>query len=285
MGVLFLIPLTLVVLVLLAYPVFSSLFFGLTNRSTIRPTYRIIWFVNYKNVLTDPAFWNAFMNSIKWTASSVVSQVIVGMTAALLLNRIRRCKAFFRSVLLIPWAFSNVAIAFTWSWLFNDIFGLINVGLINLGIISEPILFLADPRLAMPSAVLVNTWFGFPFVMVSVLAALQTIPAEEYEAARVDGGSAFKTFLHITLQHIKLVLGLVVVLRTIWVFNNFDLMFLLTAGGPGNSTETLPIYAYRTGWVLNSLGKASSIATILLVFLLGISVVYFKIMDRMDKGD
>lgn len=279
------IPLALVVLVLLAYPVFSSLFFGLTNKSTIRPAYRMVWFANYKNVLTDPAFWNAFYNSIKWTVGSVTAQVLLGLSSALLLHRIDRFKAFFRSALLIPWAFSNVAIAFTWSWIFNDMFGLINVGLINLGIIDKPILFLADPALAFPSAILVNTWFGFPFVMVSVLAALQTIPVEEYEAARVDGGSAVQSFIHITLPHIKLVLGLVVVLRTIWVFNNFDLMFLLTAGGPGNSTETLPIYAYRTGWVLNSLGKASSIAAILLVFLLGISFIYFKIIDRMDKGD
>lgn len=284
LPILFLLPALLVVFLLLLYPVVSSLYYSVTDKSLLSETYQFIGVNNYKSILTDDDFWTAFGNSIVWTVFSVIFQLLVGLTAALCLHHIRRLRGFFRTALIIPWAFPNIVIAFTWKWLMNDLYGYVNAVLMNLGLIDSPILFLANPKLAMPTLLLINTWFGFPFMMVSILAALQSVPKSEYEAAQIDGANAVQSFFFITLPHIKIVVGLLVVLRTIWAFNNFDLVFLITGGGPGTATETLPIYAYLTGWQLNALGKASAVAAILLVFLLLVSLIYLKILNRMDKG-
>lgn len=284
LPVIFLLPALLVVFLLLLYPVVSSLYYSVTDKSLLSDIYQFVGVNNYKSILTDSDFWTAFRNSIVWTVFSVLFQLLVGLTAALCLQHIKKLRGFFRTALIIPWAFPNIVIAFTWKWLMNDLYGYVNAVLMNLGLIDSPILFLANPKLAMPTLLLINTWFGFPFMMVSILAALQAVPKSEYEAAQIDGANAVQSFFFITLPHIRIVVGLLVVLRTIWAFNNFDLVFLITGGGPGTATETLPIYAYLTGWQLNALGKASAVATILLVFLLLVSLIYLKILNRMDKG-
>lgn len=280
----FVLPACLVVFLLLGYPIISSAFYSFTDRSLLSQVYKVVGLENYIGILRDKEFWEAFSNSIIWTVASVVSQLLFGLLAAVLLNRINHCKGLFRTIFIIPWAFPNIVMAFTWKWLYNDLYGVINTILIHWHLIKEPILFLASPKLSMLSMVIINTWYGFPFMAISILAALQAIPADNYEAARIDGANGWLSFLHITVPHIKYVVGLIVILRTIWVFNNFDMIFLVTGGGPGSSTETLPIFAYKTGWVMNDLGKASAISVILLVFLLLISSVYFRIINKNERG-
>ena len=129
----------------------------------------------------------------------------------------------------------------------------------------------------------VNIWFGAPLIMVNVLSALQTVPKDQYEAAQLDGASPWQSFVHITLPHIRVVVGLLVVLRTIWVFNNFDTIYLITGGGPANLTQTVPIYAYNVGWGLKQLGRSSAVTVLLLIFLLIVCMFYFKILDKWEK--
>jgi len=284
-GILFILPASLIAVLLLIYPVFSSLYFGFTDRSLLSDAFEMVGLANYRVVLSDPAFWTAFKNSIVWTASSIVMQLGVGLGAALMLHRITRFKGLFRTILILPWAFPTIVVAFTWKWLYNDMYGAFNAMLLKIGLINQPVMWLSDPDMSMFSMVIVNTWFGFPFMMISILAGLQSISKDEYEAAAIDGASGWQSFVHITMAHLRVVIGLLVVLRTIWVFNNFDLIFLMTGGGPGTSTETLPLYAYRTGWVLSSLGKASAIATILLVFLLIVSSLYFTVLKKWERSD
>ena len=133
--------------------------------------------------------------------------------------------------------------------------------------------------------IFINVWFGAPMIMVNVLSALQTIPQDQYEAAQIDGASRIQQFKHITVPHIKIVVGLLVVLRTIWIFNNFDLIYLITGGGPANATTTVPIYAYNMGWGTKLLGKSSAVTMLLLTFLLLICVVYFTIIAKWEKED
>lgn len=281
----FVLPACLIVLVLLGYPVVSSVFYSFTDRNLLSKEYSVVGIDNYLRILKDSEFWVAFKNSLVWTVSSVTSQLVLGMLAAVLLNRIKHFKGLFRTIFIIPWAFPNIVMAFTWKWLYNDLYGVINKTLLNWNIIKEPILFLASPKLAMLSMVIINTWFGFPFMAISILAGLQAIPTENYEAAKIDGANGWHSFLYITIPQIKNVIGLVVILRTIWVFNNFDMIFLITGGGPSSSTETLPIFAYKTGWVMNNLGQASSISVILLIFLLLISSVYFRVLKKSEEGE
>lgn len=157
--------------------------------------------------------------------------------------------------------------------------------LVDLGICDTLPQFLTSGNSAFWTLVFVNTWFGAPLIMVNVLSALQTVPKDQYEAAQIDGASSWESFLHITVPHIKTVVGLLVVLRTIWVFNSFDMIYLITGGGPGGATETVPIYAYNVGWGLKQLGKSSAVTVLLLVFLLFVCSMYFRILNKWDKEE
>ena len=275
----------LIVFLLLVYPIISSVYFSFTSKNLIRPYYKWIWFDNFKFVLTNPEFYHAFLTSIKWTVLSITGQLLVGFIAALSLNRIPKFSGFYRTLLIIPWAFPAIVIAFSWKWILNDVYGFIPNLLTQLHITKENINFLADPKTAFWIVLFINIWFGAPLFMVNILAALKTIPREQYEAAIVDGASSFQVFRYITIRHIRGVIGLLVVLRTIWVFNNFDLLYLLTGGGPSDLTTTLPIYAYKTGWNLKRLGTASAVTILLLLFLMAVCFGYFKLLNRWERED
>ena len=284
-NLVFVLPAMLIVFLLLVYPIFSSIYFSFTSKNLIRPYYKWIWFDNFKFVLTNPEFYRAFLNSIKWTILSITGQLLVGFIAALSLNKIPKFSGFYRTLLIIPWAFPAIVIAFSWKWILNDVYGFIPNLPTQLHITKENINFLADPKTAFWIVLFINIWFGAPLFMVNILAALKTIPREQYEAAIVDGASSFQVFRYITIRHIRGVIGLLVVLRTIWVFNNFDLLYLLTGGGPSDLTTTLPIYAYKTGWNLKRLGTASAVTILLLLFLMAVCFGYFKLLNKWERED
>ena len=284
-NLVFVLPAMLIVFLLLVYPIFSSIYFSFTSKNLIRPYYKWIWFDNFKFVLTNPEFYRAFLNSIKWTILSITGQLLVGFIAALSLNKIPKFSGFYRTLLIIPWAFPAIVIAFSWKWILNDVYGFIPNLLTQLHITKENINFLADPKTAFWIVLFINIWFGAPLFMVNILAALKTIPREQYEADIVDGASSFEVFRYITIRHIRGVIGLLVVLRTIWVFNNFDLLYLLTGGGPSDLTTTLPIYAYKTGWNLKRLGTASAVTILLLLFLMAVCFGYFKLLNKWERED
>jgi len=284
-NLVFVLPAMLIVFLLLVYPIFSSIYFSFTSKNLIRPYYKWIWFDNFKFVLTNPEFYRAFLNSIKWTILSITGQLLVGFIAALSLNKIPKFSGFYRTLLIIPWAFPAIVIAFSWKWILNDVYGFVPNLLTQLHLTKENINFLADPKTAFWIVLFINIWFGAPLFMVNILAALKTIPREQYEAAIVDGASSFQVFRYITIRHIRGVIGLLVVLRTIWVFNNFDLLYLLTGGGPSDLTTTLPIYAYKTGWNLKRLGTASAVTILLLLFLMAVCFGYFKLLNRWERED
>ena len=284
-NLVFVLPAMLIVFLLLVYPIISSVYFSFTSKNLIRPYYKWIWFDNFKFVLTNPEFYHAFLTSIKWTVLSITGQLLVGFIAALSLNRIPKFSGFYRTLLIIPWAFPAIVIAFSWKWILNDVYGFIPNLLTQLHITKENINFLADPKTAFWIVLFINIWFGAPLFMVNILAALKTIPREQYEAAIVDGASSFQVFRYITIRHIRGVIGLLVVLRTIWVFNNFDLLYLLTGGGPSDLTTTLPIYAYKTGWNLKRFGTASAVTILLLLFLMAVWFGYFKLLNRWERED
>ena len=284
-NLVFVLPAMLIVFLLLVYPIISSVYFSFTSKNLIRPYYKWIWFDNFKFVLTNPEFYHAFLTSIKWTVLSITGQLLVGFIAALSLNRIPKFSGFYRTLLIIPWAFPAIVIAFSWKWILNDVYGFIPNLLTQLHITKENINFLADPKTAFWIVLFINIWFGAPLFMVNILAALKTIPREQYEAAIVDGASSFQVFRYITIRHIRGVIGLLVVLRTIWVFNNFDLLYLLTGGGPSDLTTTLPIYAYKTGWNLKRLGTASAVTILLLLFLMAVCFGYFKLLNKLERED
>ena len=281
----FVLPALLVVGILLVYPIFSSLYYSMTTKHLIKASYDFIGLENYKAVLSDSNFYKAFLTSILWTVGSLLGQLFIGFTAALAINRVKIGKGIYRTLMIIPWAFPSIVIALSWKWILNGVSGFLPNILVQLGISSELPQFLSDSSLVFLTLIFINVWFGAPMIMVNVLSALQTIPQDQYEAAQIDGASKFQQFWHITVPHIKVVVGLLVVLRTIWVFNHFDIIYLLTGGGPANATTTVPVYAYNMGWGTKLLGRSSAVTVLLLAFLLLVCLVYFTIIGKWEKED
>ena len=255
-GFCFILPALLVVGLLLLYPVVSSIFYSFTSKHLIKPGYDFVFFDNYIKILTDKDFWMSFLTSVRWT---------------------------YRTLLIIPWAFPSIVIALSWKWILNGVSGFLPNFLVKIGLCQSAPQFFSSGGLVFPTLVFINIWFGAPLIMVNVLSALQTVPKDQYEAAQLDGASPWQSFVHITLPHIRVVVGLLVVLRTIWVFNNFDTIYLITGGGPANLTQTVPIYAYNVGWGLKQLGRSSAVTVLLLIFLLIVCMFYFKILDKWEK--
>ena len=280
-------PALLVVVCLLIYPLCSTLFFSFTNKTMVKSTFDIVGLKNYINVLKDPEFFSSFGNTLLWTICSVAGQVVIGFFGALSLNRVqnRVCKNLFRIFAIVPWAFPAIATAMTWKWLLNGIYGYVPTTLMNLGITDEMLQFFFFFHLVMPTLIFINIWFGAPLIMVNVYAALQTIPQDQYEAAQIDGANSFQTFWKITIPHIRTVVGLLIVLRTVWVFNNFDIIYMITGGGPSGASATMPIYIYDTGWTGRMVGKASAASILLLIFLIILCVLYFSVINKWEKED
>lgn len=279
----FVLPVVLVVGLLMLYPVATSIFYSFTSKHLIKAKWEFVALKNYIKVLTDEDFMHAFLTSIKWTVLSLAGQVLVGFTAALALERIKRGRGIYRTILIIPWAFPSIVIALSWKWILNGVYGFVPNVLVKLGICSTIPQFFSSAELVFGTLVFINVWFGAPLIMVNILSALQTVPRDQYEAAQLDGATPWQSFVHITLPHIRIVVGLLVVLRTIWVFNNFDTIYLFTGGGPADLTMTVPIYAYNVGWGLKQLGVSSAVTVLLLIFLLAVCAIYFKILDKWEK--
>lgn len=284
-GVAFVLPSMLAVFGLLIYPVISSVYYSLTNQNLLRRDHEIVWLDNFQTLITNADFWSAFATSIRWTAGSIVGQLLLGLLLALCLDKVRRFSGLYRVLLIVPWAFPPIVIGFGWQWILDDVYGFLPNLLTALGITTNNVSPLADPATVFWVVLGINIWFGAPLFMVNILAALKTIPKEQYEAALMDGANAWQQFSFITLRHIRNVIGLLVILRIIWVFNNFELLFLLTGGGPGDLTTTLPIFAYRTGWGLHQLGMASAITVLLLVFLLLMARIAFAALNYWERED
>lgn len=279
----FVLPAVIIVGLLFVYPFFSSIFYSFTNKNLIMPNYRFVGLDNYKAVLSDPNFFSAFFNSIKWTVLSLAGQVIIGFVLALALHRVRRFKKLYRTLLIVPWAFPTIVIAFSWQWILNGVYGYLPNIIVKLGLMEHDPAFLTDSTWAFICLVFINIWFGAPMIMVNVLSALQTVPQEQFEAAKIDGATSWQVFRHITFPHIKVVVGLLVVLRTVWIFNNFDIIYLITGGGPSNATMTLPIFAYNLGWGTKLLGRASAVTVLLFIFLLTVCFIYFSVISKWEK--
>jgi len=273
-GFLFFFPALIIIVVLVGFPVLFGIWMSFFEKGALSTLMRFVGFKNYSTILQNPSFWNAFKNTIVFTGVSLLFQIVLGMAVAFLLNQNFPGRTIARGIVLIPYLVPTIAATLIWKWIFNTLYGILNYALMYLKIIDNEISWLGTQPYAMISIIFVNVWKFFPFVTICVLAGLQMIPVQLYEAAKVDGASVWRRFLHITLPHLKLILAVVIILRFIWTFNNFDLIFLLTEGGPLNSTTTVPILAYETAFRSLMMGRASAIADLMFLFLILIFIFY-----------
>jgi len=276
-GFLFFSPALIIIGVLVGFPVVSGIWMSFFEKGALSSLMRFVGLKNYSTILQNPLFWNAFKNTIVFTGFSLFFQLVLGMAVAFLLNQNFPGRTIARGIILIPYLVPTIAATLIWKWMFNTLYGILNYSLMYLKIIDNEISWLGTQPYAMISVIFVNVWKFFPFVTICVLAGLQMIPVQLYEAAKVDGASVWRRFLHITLPHLKLILAVVIILRFIWTFNNFDLIFLLTEGGPLNSTTTVPILAYETAFRSLMMGRASGIADLMFLFLIFVFMFYRRI--------
>ena len=233
-----------------------------------------------KLLTTDKIFYRALRNTAWWTVASVVLQFGFGLGLALLLNRDFAGKRLVQALVFLPWAVPTFLSGLTWAWLFNPVIGPLPHWLFALGIMSEPYSILGDPDLAMWGPIIANVWFGIPFFAITLLAALQAIPDEMYEAASIDGATAFQQFRHVTLPYLAPMIAITVLLRTIWISNFADLIVVMTNGGPANTTQILPSLIFTTAYKGLDFGYASAIACVLL----GLLFIYTAILFHMRKN-
>jgi len=286
-GVLFMLPLLVSVALFLVWPIVEAIRLSFVRYNPLRPDDQpFVWFDNYLFVLEDPLFWESFRQALVWTGISTLAQAVIGVGLALLLHQPLRGINAFRGLLLFPYIVPTVVIALNWRWLFNAEIGIVNHLLLSAGIISERVAWLSTPDMAMASAILLNVWKYTPFVVIVVLARLQTIPTELYDAAKVDGAGAIRRFRDITLPQLAEVLAVVVVFRTIWTFNKFEEIYLLTRGGPGTSTYNLALYAFDQAMANLRMGVGAASGVIMLVLLLAGSLLYIRLtgFGREDRA-
>ncbi len=277
-GVLFMLPFLVALALFLVWPILEAVRMSFVRYNPLRPDDQpFVGLDNFVFVLEDPLFWESFHQALVWTGISTLLQAVIGVALAMLLHQPLRGINMFRGLLLFPYIVPTVVIALNWRWLFNSEIGIVNHLLLSAGIVSEKIAWLSTPDMAMASAILLNVWKYTPFVVIVVLARLQTIPTELYDAAKVDGAGALRRFRDITLPQLAEVLAVVVVFRTIWTFNKFEEIYLLTRGGPGTSTYNLALYAYDQSIANLRMGVGAAAGVVMLGLLLAGSLLYIRL--------
>lgn len=282
-GFVLILPSFLLFVGLIAYPIFQAFVISFHDVSTLTLTGDYVGLKNYKTVINRGEFWVTFGNTIFWTVGSLIGQITLGILIALLLNTKFHGQSFARAVIILPYMLSSVVVVMMWQWMLNDLYGIVDWTLMEWELTMMPIPWLTRMPNAMITLIVIGTWKLFPFVVITVLARLQSIPGQLYEAARIDGAGAFSRFKDITWPQIKSVLLFILLLRGIWDFKEFDLIFLLTAGGPQIGTQTLPLLIYKEAFGQLHLGRGAAIALLMLFVMCIMFAVYFWYNRRQEK--
>ena len=274
LGILFILPTILFLAIFVLYPVISNIVLSFTDAKLMKSEFNFVWFDNYVKLFSNKMFLKYSWNTLVWTFFSVVGQLVLGLCFALLINREIRGGSLLRSFLLIPYVVPAVAIALITKWIFNGDYGIASNWLQNLGLIDYKQSPLALYGGAMAVLVIVNIWRSYPFPMLIYWAALRGINKELYEAANVDGANRFQSFRYITLPQLKNTTIVLVILRIVWTATYFDLIWMVTGGGPAGSTTHLPIMIYQASFGTFRIGYASAIS-ILLGIVLFICIIFY----------
>ena len=272
-------PAVFLMLVLLAYPFVLAVWISLTDRVLGEPG-KFIWLGNFLKLLQDKLFLETVWNSFVYTITTVFFKMLLGVLLALLLNQDIPCRNLVRGLILMPWIVPTSLSVLTWLWMFDSLFSIVNYILLGAGLIGKKIPWLGDPFWAMVSVIIVNVWRGLPFFAISFLAGLMTIPRELYEAAEVDGALRFRQFWHITLPLLQPVIAVVVLFSTIWTFADFQIVYILTHGGPINATQIFATMAYDVALVAGRIGEGSAISLFLFPALLVVIILMLKYLRR-----
>ncbi len=285
----FILPALLLLCIVALFPIITAIQLSFNKVSLVPPNQAFLGFSlkfirldNYVEVLSDADFWGAVAHSTTFTALTVIGSLSLGLAFALMLDSSIRGRTIWRLLLLSPWTVAPVVAGSTWSWIFDARYGVLNALLRIIDPSAQPVLWLANPYLAMLSVSIANIWIRMPFMMIMLLAGMQAVPVEEYEAAAVDGASAFDRFRYITLPHLRFTVMVATVLLVIWDFKHFDIVQVMTAGGPGRATELLSTLTFKTSFVFFRFGPAAAMGTLIMLVLLAFTALYVKLLRTND---
>ena len=270
----FVLPALALLSVITIYPILYVIYLSAHRKLLIFNISRFIGFENYQFLLRDDRFWNALKNTFYFTGVSVSLELFLGLCIAILLNRPFRGKGLARAVMLIPWAIPTVVSARMWEWMYNTDFGLLNY------LLGIKINWLGSPFWALNAAIFMDVWKTTPFVAILLIAGLQVIPGELYQAARVDGAGSWQIFRKITMPLLRPAILIVLLFRTLDAFRVFDAIYVLTGGGPANTTETLSVYAYKVLFQTLQFGYGSKLSVVVFLCVGIMSIVYINLLSR-----
>ena len=237
-------------------------------------------FANYIEMFTSPYFWESLTISAYYVFFSTGLSFLVGLGTALLLNQKFKGRRWARLLVVLPWPVPGVIAALTFSWMFNSAFGVINYLLLKANLIAQPIHWFTSPGPALLAVILATAWKGYPFFTIMLIAGLQAIPGELYEAARVDGANVFQQFRHVTLPALRSVIAVGMVISSLWAFREFGIIHIMTAGGPAGATQTLAITIYKEAFEFYSMGYASAVGMVTLGISMLVTVLFFRHLSK-----
>jgi multiple sugar transport system permease protein len=279
-------PAILIVIVVLILPMFFAIYLSFTDASLLSfaaGKYKMIGLDNYKNFLFNESFGKVWKATFIYVLLGVSLTYIIGLLTALLLNQNFRTKALFRGIIILPWIIPQVVLVLIWRWMLNPKYGVINVFLEQLGLIEANFSWFSTASVAIFALMLVTIWKQYPLANLILLAGLKAIPTENYEAAVIDGANTWQRFWYITLPGLRYVTSVLLMLLTIWSFTNFTIIWVLTKGGPSDTTATLSIYTYLNAFKFQRMGLGASIGVISLLITLLFAIIYYLIF--MKKQD
>jgi multiple sugar transport system permease protein len=281
---LYILPALGVMILVIGYPIYYTVYLSFFNTPPSLAMADKIWvgLDNYERILKAESFRDVTWNTFYWTVFSTFFAFLLGLGAALMLNREFIGRGFLRGVLLIPWVISAVAAAYVWRWMLHSDYGVIGAITVELGITDEPVVFLDNINRVLPSLIVVNVWKEFPFAMIMLLAGLQTVPEQLHRAAMVDGAGVWERFWHITVPHLKGVTIITVLLLVVANLNSFTLPFIMTGGGPAGASELWITDVYQIAFGRTRYGLASAYSVILFIVMMTLGYFYVRALTRGD---
>lgn len=274
----FITPATLTIVLLVLYPILYGLYISFFNTNLVNK-WDFVGLKYYWQALTDASFLHSLLKTVIFTVSVVIGHFTLGFIFASFLNMDLRFRTVLRGILILPWLFPDVVIAYLFKWILNTQSGILNELLMHMDLISEPIGWLTSSATAFPCVILVSIWKGYPLVMVQILAGIQTINNDMYEAATIDGANGWQRFCYVTIPALKPILSTILILDTVWVFKQFTMIWLMTSGGPGSSTMVSAIEIYKNAFTYFKYGFASAESVFILVICYLIGVVFRRLLN------
>ncbi len=272
-------PAFLVLSIVTVVPIVQAVDFSFREVGLLSAQKPFVGMQNFKKVIRDRVFWQALLNTLVYAGGSVSGQFVLAFLLAILLNQQIRGTVLFRMLALTPWMTPLVVVGLLWRWMYNPSFGIVNQALLGLGLISKPIGWLGDMSLALPAVIVADIWKRTPFMMIMLLAGLQAVSTELYEAGKIDGTSWFSEFWHITLPSMRGTVVVVTLLGLIWNIQQMTIIWLMTKGGPAHATETIVIYVYTNAFRFLDMGYASAVGIVMMVLSLALAVAYLRMVQ------